>query len=121
MSRDMEKKYAYGRVYMQRMRARVKAQGGEICVQCYRRPREVGAVCRRCRQLRPRWSRKQYLKLRPDAGRQKCGTCKEYGHNARSCMARGPRCRCGLMLPCNNCLPTIYDLAASRRGSSTEG
>ena len=25
------------------------------------------------------------------------------------------RCRCGLLLPCNRCLPTILDMAESRR------
>lgn len=29
------------------------------------------------------------------------------------------RCRCGLALPCNSCLPSIYHYAAGRRGSST--
>ena len=28
------------------------------------------------------------------------------------------RCRCGLMLPCNSCLPTIDQVAISRRGES---
>jgi hypothetical protein len=30
----------------------------------------------------------------------------------------GPRCRCGLSLPCNACLPSISDLATGRRGES---
>lgn len=28
------------------------------------------------------------------------------------------RCRCGLALPCNACLPSITDLAGSRRGDA---
>ena len=31
--------------------------------------------------------------------------------------AKVPRCRCGLALPCNSCLPSIYALAASRPGT----
>jgi hypothetical protein len=27
-----------------------------------------------------------------------------------------PRCRCGLCLPCNNCIPSIYAFASQRRG-----
>lgn len=28
----------------------------------------------------------------------------------------GERCRCGLRLPCNNCLPTAAELATARKG-----
>lgn len=29
------------------------------------------------------------------------------------------RCACGLLVPCNACLPSIYELASSRRGGPT--
>jgi hypothetical protein len=29
-----------------------------------------------------------------------------------------PRCRCGLLLPCNSCVPSIYVFAAQRRGEA---
>lgn len=29
------------------------------------------------------------------------------------------RCRCGLAIPCNDCLPSMRDLASSRRGDAT--
>lgn len=59
----------------------------------------------------------------------------EHGPNARAALtaereskeeraANVPRCRCGLALPCNNCLPTIEDVALGRseRGdASTAG
>lgn len=122
--RDMAKKAAYDRMYNERRIAQVRATGAEICVQCWRRPREVGHVCLKCRRMRRKWTRVRYLGVRPNAGTLHCSTCGEERHNSRTCPAkRSPlgRCACGLMLPCYSCLPTVYEMAASRRGSSSEG
>lgn len=87
MSRDMEKRRAYDRVRNHRMLAEA-VSGGVICVQCRRRPREIGAMCLRCRKNRRRWRRNQYLKARPGAGRQHCRLCGVENHNSRTCPTR---------------------------------
>ena len=48
-----------------------------------------------------------------------CATCRNGAKESRE--ENLPRCRCGLLLPCNSCVPSIYAFASIRRGSQTEG
>lgn len=116
--RDMAKKAAYDRAYLQRRRNEIKATGRDICGYCWRQPCVIGKTCAKCRKARNRWMRTRYLKRRPGAGLQSCGHCGDEGHNARTCRWKVARCACGLMLPCD-CAEMRLELASSRRGDST--
>ena len=54
-----------------------------------------------------------------------CGFCKggrphpDYRRSMKLYAVKdGPRCACGLLLPCEGCLPSIYELAAGRPGGA---
>lgn len=119
MPRDMAKKAAYDRAYLQRRRTEIKATGRDICGYCWRRPCEIGKTCARCRRARNRWMRTRYLKRRPNAGHQTCRCCGDQGHNTRTCRFKAGRCTtCRLLLPCD-CAERRLDLASSRRGDAS--
>jgi hypothetical protein len=56
------------------------------------------------------------LKVMPAARSQRPEHYRTMSNDEREA-ARVHRCRCGLALPCNDCLPSIYALASSRPGT----
>ncbi len=99
----------------------LRAKG--ICVSCNRSPSLAGkARCDGCRQRRRERSypkERIYARLRR-LGRKAlvihCQGCGEAGHNVPKCPFKDvPRCRCGLALPCNDCVPSAVVFGERRR------
>lgn len=83
---------------------RLKREGK--CIQC-REPkppeRERQNRCQPCQ--RKQHERKMQVKAKAETS--KWGAIDRAGE--------GPRCKCGLLMPCNNCIPSIFAFASIRR------
>lgn len=92
---------AYGRAYY----ARRIAAG--LCPKCGGKRDSSFTLCGKCRRIwKVRNATRRSEPRRPP--RQESPRWSELD-------SRQARCRCGLLLPCNSCLASIYELASSRR------
>lgn len=111
-----------------------------MCGRCGRMvpPHIKATICPKCRKQNIAGSRNHYRRMKAEgrcvncASRLppgwtpvRCSSClgkdmaahvKRVEAEAAEPVADVPRCRCGLALPCNSCLPSIDFYATSRRG-----
>lgn len=89
-----------------------------LCGRCKGAPREDGySTCRRCRKRAVLANRRYFVRK----GTTRCSECGKRGHNKVTCpeariAGLGARCRCGLLLPCNDCIPSAVEAGARRVG-----
>jgi len=86
-----------------------------LCGACGKSAPETGRTCcRPCADDRTKRALARYHANHPEAGSYaKDG---EFVSARDRKLARFGRCKCGLLLPCHSCGPTIVELAESRRG-----
>lgn len=80
-----------------------------LCVSCLKKW-PTSARCDACQEKRR--LRRSQAGGEADKHCQNCGSA---GHQPMNCHIVRPRCRCGLTLPCNSCLPSAYEVAGNRR------
>jgi len=79
--------------------------------------RELGVTTDRIRYLRHMAREKGYDVPREIGGRKGGAvTTNQESPRWRELEAHKARCKCGLLLPCDACIPSIYEFAEARRG-----
>lgn len=87
------------------------------CGWCGRPPIEGKSLCAKC-ELRARAKNAAWrAKKKPPLGATNPEGDQLGRLSNRALLAAG-RCRCGLLLPCHSCVPTILEIAASRKDAA---
>lgn len=87
----------------------LRAQGR--CGWCGGKPIDGKSLCERCSK------RAQKKNAEWRARKAGAATNGHLGRFSSARLSRFGRCKCGLLLPCTSCLPTVRDLAESRPGA----